>query len=93
MEGTEPGSGPMPAKSTKEMMEMIIKMEVKMQMTVILLLCLWWDERNKLREEGRRRTACEIAYVTAALMDRFQTKPKPCLLSDFRQAQCWKRPQ
>jgi hypothetical protein len=37
--------------SAKEMMELVLKMEPKMQLTVILLLWLWWDERNKFREE------------------------------------------
>jgi hypothetical protein len=40
-------------------------------MTVTLSLWLWWDERNKWRDEGKRRSVAEIAYVTAALTDRY----------------------
>jgi hypothetical protein len=81
------------AKSAKEMMEMILQLEAKSQMTVIFLLWLWWDERNKWREEGKRRTAANIAYVTTMLTDRFQTKQKHRLLSDSRQVQHWKKPR
>lgn len=72
-------------------MEMIVKMEAKLQMTVILLLWLWWDERNKWREEGKRRNAAEIAYITAALSDKFKANKTTGLLSDFRQVLSWKK--
>jgi hypothetical protein len=55
------------------MLEFVLKLESKTQLTVILLW-LWWDERNKFIEEGRRRSVLDVAYVTAALADRFQAK-------------------
>jgi hypothetical protein len=55
------------------MLEFVLKLESKMQLTVVLLW-LWWDERNKFIEEGRRRPVLDVAYVTAALVDRFQAK-------------------
>jgi len=79
--------------SAKEMMELVLKMEPKMQLTVILLLWLWWDERNKFREEGRRRPALEVAYVTAALAAKFQATGAQSLLPDFRQNPKWTKPQ
>jgi len=79
--------------SPKEMLRFILKLEPKTQLTVILLLWLWWDERNKFREEGRRRSALEVAYVTAALADRVQTKGTQTPLSDFRQCLKWDKPQ
>jgi hypothetical protein len=78
--------------SPKEMLRFILKLEPKTQLTVILLLWLWWDERNKFREEGRR-SALEVAYVTAALADRIQTKGTQTPLSDFRQCLKWDKPQ
>ena len=60
--------------SARQMMEMIHKLEAKTQLIVILLLWLWWDERNKLREEGRRRSALELAYIAAAMADKFKAK-------------------
>ena len=47
--------------SAKDMMELVLKLEPKTQLSVILLLWLWWDERNKYRQEGRRRSAVEVA--------------------------------
>ena len=79
--------------SAKDMMERVLKLELKTQMTVIILLWLWWDERNKIREEGRRRTAVEVAYVVAALTDRFQTSASKGLLSESRQTHHWSKPQ
>ena len=60
------------AESARAMMEKILKLDSMTQLKVVLLLWLWWTERNKWREEGRRRTVVEVAYVTAALADRFQ---------------------
>jgi len=47
---------------------------------------------TKWREEERRRTAVEVAYVTAALTDRFQ-KEKAALLSESRQSLRWRKPE
>jgi hypothetical protein len=38
-----------------DMMEKVMKLDQNTQTMVVLLLWLWWDERNKRREEGRRR--------------------------------------
>ena len=43
----------------------VMKMKGKEQLTVVMMLWLWRGERNKWREEGRRRTAAEMAYITA----------------------------
>lgn len=48
---------------------------------------------QRWREEGRWRTAGEVAHLTAFLTDRFQTKGAHCLLSETRQAQKWQKPQ
>jgi len=53
------------AQSARHMMEMVLKMKGKEQLTIVMMLWLWWGERNKWREEGRRRTAAEMAYITA----------------------------
>lgn len=66
--------------TAREMMESILKLEPRTQLKTILLLWLWWSERNEYREEGRRRTAVEIIYVTEALSDRFQAKQADALL-------------
>ena len=79
--------------SSKEMMELVLKLEPKTQLTVILLIWLWWDERNKFREEGKRRSALEVAYVTAALADKFQDMGGQSLLPDFRHSPKWAKPQ
>ena len=75
----------------RTMMEKVLKLQPKTQMMVVLLLWIWWDERNKWREEGRRKTAREVAYLTAALSDRFQQQTNKALLSETRQVQGWSR--
>lgn len=75
------------------MMERVMKLDPKTQLMVVLLLWLWWVERNKWREEGRRRTAVEVAYITAALADRFEKKENIALLSESRQLSRWCRPE
>jgi hypothetical protein len=80
------------AESAKAMMEKLLKLEHSKQLTVVFLLWMWWDERNKKREEGRRRTAQEVAYITAAMADRLKQQPVRSLLSDSRQAKQWEKP-
>lgn len=55
---------------------MVLSLHAKKQLTVILMLYLWWGERNRWREQGRRRFAAEISYLTAFLTDPFQWKEK-----------------
>jgi hypothetical protein len=71
------------AQSARQMMEMILKMTGKEQLTVVMLLWLWWGERNKWREEGRRRTASDLAYV-AAFHANLAAKTDGRLLSENR---------
>jgi hypothetical protein len=78
------------AESARAMMEEILKLEPKTQLAVVLLLWLWWSERNKWREEGRRRTAVEVDQT--ALSDRFLQQTSKVLLSETRQVQRWTKP-
>ena len=43
-------------------------------------------------EEGRRRTAMEVAYVTAAQTDKLNVTPARRLLSENRQTSKWEKP-
>jgi hypothetical protein len=38
------------AESARAMMEKILKLDLKMQLKVVLLLWLWWTKRNKWKE-------------------------------------------
>jgi ribonuclease HI len=71
---------------------MALKMKGREQLTVIMLLWLWWGERNKWREEGRRRTAANLAYIAEFHAD-LASKTDGRLLSDFRQRTQWQRPR
>lgn len=78
-------------------MERIFSLEPATQLMVALLLWLWWDERNKRREEGRRRSGSEVAYIAAAMANRLkqniQCKPgAPRLLSENIQRRKWRKP-
>jgi hypothetical protein len=73
------------------MMEIILKLKGKEQSTVIMLLYLWWGERNKWREEGRRRTVADLAYIAAYQADLVH-KSDQMRVPDFRQLTHWKKP-
>jgi hypothetical protein len=46
-------------------------MEEGMQMKVVLLLWLWWNERNTVREGERRRSMSNLAYVVNKIVKSF----------------------
>lgn len=76
-----------------QMMQRVLKLEEKERMTVILLLWLWWDERNTYREEGVRRTAGEVAHVIVLLADKFQTTGNTqAAVPEIRQPSKWAKP-
>jgi len=52
--------------SVVEMMEKFFKLEPNQQSTIVTLLWLWWKERNRWREEGRRGAGREVAYMVAS---------------------------
>ena len=66
----------MAAASAREVMESILSLRGQEQLTAIMLLWMWWDERNKRREEGRSRSIrggkfgcsvrCKLSEKTAA---------------------------
>ena len=76
------------AQTAREMVEAVLKLKSNKQATVIMLLYLWWGERNRWREEGRRRTIAELAYIAAFQADA-ALKPKSAPLSDSRQKSRW----
>lgn len=59
------------------------------QSTVVTLLWLWWKERNRWREEGRRRAGREVAYMVAARADKLKQLERSELLSDSGQKKRW----
>ena len=67
-------------------------MKGKEQLTVVMMLWLWWGEQNKWREEGRRRTVPEMAYITAFHTD-LVLKTDSQLLSENRQKRRWQKPR
>lgn len=81
-----------------DMMEKVLNLDQKTQTMVVLLLWLWWDERNKWREEGRRRLGSKVAYIVVAMTDKLKANSLPKqvptqLLSDNRQKAAWTRPK
>jgi hypothetical protein len=59
------------------------------QSTVVTLLWLWWKERNRWREEGRRRAGREVAYMVSARADKLKQLERSELLSDSGQKKRW----
>lgn len=52
-----------------QMMTKIMDLPVEKQITVVTLLWLWWNERNRWREEKQRRSGRILAYAVAARAD------------------------
>jgi hypothetical protein len=71
--------------SAKEMMETVLNLKGKEQLTVIMLPWLWRGERNRWRVEGKISLAAEVAYLTAFLTDRFQELETQPVLSEICQ--------
>ena len=72
---------------------MHVYVQGKEQCTVIMLLWMWWGERNRWREEGRRKSAAEIACITAAQADGIQQTEGRGVLPEFRQTHRWRNPE
>jgi len=82
----------MASVSAREVMKSILSLRGKEQLTVIMLLWMWWDERNKTREEGRSRSPSEpeVASLAAVYAANFLKTPHAQLLSEIRQKHRWK---
>jgi len=80
------------AGSARGVMETILKLKGKEQLTVILLLWMWWNERNKRRENGRKHTPAEVAYMAAAYAENYLRKETEMLLPVNRQSPSWEKP-
>jgi hypothetical protein len=74
------------------MMERILVLGKKEQHTAIMLLWLWWGERNSTREEGKRRSASEIVYIMAFQADAFLKTRLEKLLLENDQRETWQKP-
>jgi len=82
----------MAAGSERQVMESILGLRGKEQLIVILLLWMWWNERNKRREEGRSRSHTEVANLAAVYAANFLKTPARTLLSNNCQRPRWKKP-
>lgn len=80
------------AGSPREMMEEIFALGKREQLTAIMLLWLWWGERNSLREEGRCGTASEVSFITAFQADTFLKIETITGVPKNIQRQRWVRP-
>lgn len=85
------------ATSLIQMMERVMDLEEKQKLTVIMLLWLWWEETNSFREEGTRRSAMEVAFITALQADKFQTTRSSALnqegsVPEIHQTHRWLKP-
>jgi len=52
-----------------QMMTKIMDLPEEKQISVVTLLWLWWNERNRWREEKQRRSGRILAYAVAARAD------------------------
>lgn len=81
------------SRLAKGIMEQILKPEEKTRLMAILLLWLWWSERN-IQRRRQGEDSYEVAYVAAAMADRFQAK-KLVTIAGFSSGtpHRWRRPE
>jgi len=80
------------AVSPIQMMERVMELEEKQKLIVITLLWLWWGKPNSFREEVVRRSAMEVAYITALQADKFQKTDRERVVPEISQSLRWSKP-
>jgi hypothetical protein len=50
-------------QSAKEVVREILKQKQERQLLAVVLLWLWWQERNSVREGDKRREAVDLAFI------------------------------
>jgi hypothetical protein len=78
--------------SAKEVVAHILQMEEKLQLKVVLLLWLWWTERNVVREGERMRTAADLAYVINKNTEEFLKLHKKSAAELITSRKQWSKP-
>jgi hypothetical protein len=70
----------------------ILQLEEGLQMKVVLLLWLWWGERNVVREGQRRRSASVLAYMVHRNAEDFLELHKKPTTRINNTRKCWTKP-
>jgi hypothetical protein len=79
--------------SAKDTMALILNWEADMQLRIVLLLWLWWQERNAVRDgEHRRRYTDDLAFVVHKMKEDFLEVNKQMERSVTTSSQNWRRP-
>jgi hypothetical protein len=74
------------------MIALILQMEEGLQLKIVLLLWLWWNERNAVREGERRRTMADLVYVMNKLAAEFLEMNKKPTTTATKRGQSWCKP-
>ncbi|RLM58445.1 hypothetical protein C2845_PM18G07680 [Panicum miliaceum] len=80
-------------QSAKEVVCHIILLKAEEQMRVIVLLWQWWQERNKIREGDRRRTAEDLAYIVQKQASEFLKEDTGIAAATQRTKKRWNKPR
>jgi hypothetical protein len=78
--------------SAMETMQYIRGLEGDVQMKVITLIWLWWQERNRVREGEKRRSAGDLAFIAASQATEYLSLYKHEEKNVVAAKQKWKRP-
>jgi hypothetical protein len=80
-------------QSAKVVVCHIILLKAEEQMRVIVLLWQWWQERNKIREGDRRRTAEDLAYIVHKQAYEFLKEDTGIAAATQRPKERWNKPR
>lgn len=70
----------------------ILRMEEGLELKVVLLLWLWWSERNVVREGEHRRTASDLAFMVHRNAEAFlELHKKPAAVKNNSRKR-WAKP-
>jgi hypothetical protein len=78
--------------SAKDTITYILKLEEGTQLGIVLLLWLWWQERNAVCEGERRRLSNDLAYVVQRMKEEFLELHKPKERNLDTRVKGWSRP-
>jgi hypothetical protein len=78
--------------SAKDTMTLVLNLEADMQLRIVLLLRLWWQERNAVRDGEHRRRYTDLAFLVHKMKEDFLEVNKQMEKSVTTSSQNWRRP-
>ncbi|RLN41688.1 hypothetical protein C2845_PM01G16690 [Panicum miliaceum] len=78
--------------NAKEVMRFILSRKKEEQVLIAMLLWMWWQERNKIREGDRRREAMKLAYIIQKQASEMLKEEEGLNMPSLQVRKPWRRP-